>query len=89
MIHLVKLISNDEYPYWVTNDTYGALRCGIDIPSAVAQYKEQKFKLQGASNDLVIQGDCLYDKTILDGHIILSCKRISDINSTKYPELFI
>ena len=95
MIHLVKLCDNKDYPYWVINDTHGATGCGTSIKDAVARYKERKFKLCDGQNHYTIRDNCvyikslIYDTTDLDGIIILSCKRLSDISPIKYPELFI
>ena len=95
MIHLVKLCDNKDYPYWVINDTHGATACGTNIKDAVKHYKNKKFKLCDSLNYYTIQDNCVYvkssfDDTIgLDGIILLSCQRLSDISPTKYPEFFI
>ena len=89
MIHLVKLVYTTNYSYWVINDTYGAVCCGVDVQSAVAEYKKKTFKLQSKDTWFIVKGNCVYDNDVLDGNIILSCECISDINDTNYPELFI
>ena len=90
MIYLVKLINNSQEKYWVINDTYGACSCANTIDEAIRYYSASTFLLAGKGNHYTIVGNNVYrENNELDGHILISCKDLSGINSTNYPEFFI